>query len=179
MRYGVLFLISFITFKPICSQPFSKVDSVNGNYKIYTGIIESSKLEGGSCAYRLVVSKDCNYIEISSVYWRTISVQYRLEKISNFQTFSIAKTMSQEMDTTAFYYVAIDSSMVNEIKKGERGFRDLKSRNFFTDLRELDILIFSLFLKIIIQHNLQSEYLKYKPESFVAWLKVRRGNITN
>jgi hypothetical protein len=81
--------------------------------------------------------------------------------------------MLNERDSVTICYIALDSNTVNKIKKGKRGFGDLKNEKLYKDLVEPERIVFSLFLKIIIQHNLQNEFLNYEPELFVAWLKVK------
>jgi len=81
--------------------------------------------------------------------------------------------MSQEKDSTPICYIAIDSTMVSKIKKEKRVFKDLNDEKIYREFREPESTILSLFSKIIIQHNLQTEYFNYEPKSFVAWLKVK------
>ena len=78
-----------------------------------------------------------------------------------------------EKYSTPSYYIAIDSIMDSEIKKGEKGFADLNNEKICVDLRYPEPMILSLFLKLIIRHNLQSEYLRYDPKSVVVWLKIK------
>ena len=174
MKHIIFFFITIITFKPVFGQYITNNDSINANYKIYEGRIKSNVFEGGYGTYILAVSKYYNFIEISSVFWQSISVKYRLEKLSNFQVFSITKTMFQEKDSIPICYVAIDSNMANKIKKGKKGFCELNNEKIYTELHETESMILSLFSKIIIQHNLQTEYFNYEHKSFVAWLKVKK-----
>jgi hypothetical protein len=173
MKYILIFFLTIILFKPVFCQSITLNDSADVKYKIYEGEIKTNKFEGGYSSYILGVSKYHNFVEISSVYWQSISVKYRLEKIPGRHFFSIMKTMLHERDSVPICYIALDSNTVNKIKKGKRGFGDLKNEKLYKDLVEPERIVFSLFLKIIIQHNLQNEFLNYEPELFVAWLKVK------
>ncbi len=173
MKHYVFLFITIIFFKSACCQNITNEDSAYINCKIYKGTIEAKMFENGNCTYTLAVSKCHNFIEIESVHWRSISVKYRLEKLSNSQAFCINKTIANEKDLTPTCFIAIDSNMVNKIKNGKGSFKYLKDNKIYREIGISDSMILALFSTIITQHNLQIEYLNYSLRSFIGWLKVK------
>lgn len=173
MKKIIFFFVIITNLKSVFSQSVISKDSSIGTYKINEGEISSNLFETGYSNYKLVVSDLISYIEISTVYWKTIKVIYRLEKNSNNKSFYFTKTLLRKQDSTLISYVAIGSNVANRIVRRKRAVNDSYDDNIYKDLSSTEILILPLFLRIIRLHNLQIEYLNYEPKLFVAWLKMQ------
>jgi hypothetical protein len=156
-----IFFISYFFCKPILGQQITVLDSSYSNIKIYEGRLKTNILDGGG-TYICGKSKHYNFIEIQSVEWRNIIVKYRLENKLNKQFFSITKTMSKEKDSIETCYIAVDS--ITNCK--------LKKEIICNEIPSKESMAISLFSEIVIKHNLQNEYLNFKPKLFVAWFKT-------
>lgn len=173
MKYGFYILVIFFAYRPALSQSIVNEDSLTAGNKIYHGEIESNEFEGGHCTYTVVASDFCNYVEISTVYWKTICVKYRLEKLSSEQIFHISKMMLYEKYATPGCYIAIDSISNRKFEKLEKGVTDLSNEKSYVSFRYPEPKILALFVKLIFRYNLQFKYVGFKPKSFVAWMRIK------
>lgn len=171
MKHLIFIFITLVFYKPILGQNVSHQDSSDINCKIYQGRLTDKILDSGTYIY--ATSKHYSFIEFTSFRKGIMMVKYRIEKLTNNHTFIITKTYSRDNDSTSTYFLAIDSNMSNIMKREEKYFKYLRSKNIYTDLQLHESIILNLFSKFIIEHNLQTEYFAFKPKSFVAWLKIK------
>jgi len=171
MKHVIIIFIALVFYKPILGQPVAYIDSSDTNCKIYQGRLTDKILDSGTYIY--ATSKHYSFIEFTSFRKGIMMVKYRVEKLSNAHAFIITKTYARDIDSTPTYFLAIDSSMFNNIKMRKKDFKDLQDKNICIDLHLHESIILNLFSKFIIEHNLQTEYFAFKPNSFVAWLKIK------
>jgi hypothetical protein len=171
MKHIVFIFITFVFYKSILGQNIAYQNSCDTNCKFFQGRLTDKILDSGTYVY--AVSKHYSFIEFTSFRKGIMMVKYRVEKLSNPHVFIITKTYSRDSDSTATYFLAIDSNMFNNIKMKKQYSKDLNNKNICLELSLVDSIIVSLFSKFIIEHKLETEYLYFKPRSFVAWLKIK------
>ncbi|MGZ8536914.1 MAG: hypothetical protein ACXWV9_01565 [Flavisolibacter sp.] len=172
MKHIAFIFFAFIFYKPILSQNIVNSDSCDTNSKFYQGTFDENILESGKYIY--TISKHYSFIEITFTEWKSIHIKYRVEKLLNGQIFSVTKTSSNDYNSSnSKAYNAIDSTTFNTTKKTKKYFNYLKKEKICEELTERDLEILHIFSRLIIKHNLQTEFSNFQPKLFVAWLKVK------
>jgi hypothetical protein len=173
MRIVIFLFIAVVFSKPSLCQNISFHDSSNINCKVQLGKLTAGIGGGDSGIYVHAKSKYNSFIEFSIMSWGSLTDKYRVEKLLDGQILSVTKIKTNSYDSSSAYYIAVDSNMINKRNIKGRHLKYLKKRNLYTPMYKIDLLLLEYFSGFINSHNLQKEYLNFKPNSYVGWLKVK------
>lgn len=144
-------------------------DTGKFNCNFYQGILVERVLDSG--AYVCATSNHLSYIEFTLPYFSNSYIKYKVEKQRYDKQFFITKVYQNNYDSTTTCFIAIDSTVIKELKK--KGVKSLEKQGAYMKIQDREYVILQYIFFYLSKNNIQSYFLDYDPKAFVAWFKLK------